>query len=332
MKGKAEKLMEQYDLEVFGIRRGRGTFIYETNQGIKVLKPMKGSTTRIAALDMVLDKVRKETDILVEKYVLGKEENWISENEEGEHCVLKDHLEGKEWNLEDEQELLYAAEILGQLHSVLCISDESSEGSQFPMSAPWYEEVEKRNREMKRTRNFMRNQKRKSVFELLYLKVYPMFEEESLKVMEKLQQSGYEKMWQQAKEKGQLCHGDFTYHNLIHCQGKVAILNFESVYQGIQVDDLYHFLRKALEKNHWDFELFKSALARYEKFRSLNGAEKEYLYLRFAYPEKYWKIANHYYNARKTRIPEKDMKKLELLIEQEKDKDRFLYLMEDLLV
>lgn len=317
MKDKAEKIVEQYDLEVLGIRRGRGTYIYETNRGTKVFKPVKASEERIKTLELLLERIGGRMNILVGNYVIGKEEKWICENEEGEPCILKEHIEGREWDLENEQELLQATEILGQLHMVL-------KGNYFPMSAPWNLEVEKRNREMQRTRKFMRNQKRKTPFESLYLKVYPEFEKEFLKVAKQLEESGYEALWQKAREEGQLCHGDFTYHNLVHCGNVAAVLNFESVYKGIQIDDLYHFLRKAMEKNNWNFSLWEKMLASYDKVRPVSREELNYLYLRFSYPEKYWKIANHYQNSRKTRIPEKDMKKLEILINQGKEKNTFL--------
>ena len=44
--------------------------------------------------------------------------------------------------------------------------------------------------------------------------------------------------------------------------------------------------------------------------------------IRLAYPEKFWKLANHYFNSRKTWIPEKSLQKLEILDMQEKKSAR----------
>ena len=41
------------------------------------------------------------------------------------------------------------------------------------------------------------------------------------------------------------------------------------------------------------------------KMRPLGDAEFENFCIRLAYPEKFWKLANHYFNSRKTWIPEK---------------------------
>ena len=48
------------------------------------------------------------------------------------------------------------------------------------------------------------------------------------------------------------------------------------------------------------------------------------LYYRFAYPEKFWKIVNFYYNSGKAWIPGRNMEKLEKLLMQEKEKKDFL--------
>ena len=47
-------------------------------------------------------------------------------------------------------------------------------------------------------------------------------------------------------------------------------------------------------------------------------------YYRLAYPEKFWKIVNFYYNSRKAWIPGKNQEKLEKLVAQEKEKQKFL--------
>ncbi|MBD9155668.1 MAG: CotS family spore coat protein, partial [Lachnospiraceae bacterium] len=47
-------------------------------------------------------------------------------------------------------------------------------------------------------------------------------------------------------------------------------------------------------------------------------------YYRFAYPEKFWKIVNFYYNSRKVWIPGRHMEKLERLLIQQGVKKAFL--------
>ena len=60
------------------------------------------------------------------------------------------------------------------------------------------------------------------------------------------------------------------------------------------------------------------------KERSLSFVEQISIIYRFAYPEKFWKIANYYFNAKKSFVPEKSMEKLEKLLEQESQKTLFI--------
>ena len=57
---------------------------------------------------------------------------------------------------------------------------------------------------------------------------------------------------------------------------------------------------------------------------SLEEGELKQLYIRLAYPEKFWKIANSYYHSNKAWISVKNMEKLNTAIRQTKEKERFI--------
>ena len=50
----------------------------------------------------------------------------------------------------------------------------------------------------------------------------------------------------------------------------------------------------------------------------------EYLKIRLAYPEKFWKTANAYYRSNKAWISAKSIEKLTTAIAQTREKERFL--------
>ena len=102
------------------------------------------------------------------------------------------------------------------------------------------------------------------------------------------------------------------------------ILNFEKCIYDSPVRDLYLFMRKLLEKSGYaqniGFELVKA----YQEVRPLTQQDCRQLYYRLAYPEKFWKIVNFYYNTGKAWIPGKNMEKLARVTRQEEDKQLFL--------
>ena len=104
----------------------------------------------------------------------------------------------------------------------------------------------------------------------------------------------------------------------------MAVTNFERMHVGIQVEDLYYFVRKIMEKYTWKQKTGHKILEAYENNRKLSPEEKEYVGLRLAYPEKFWKTASSYYYSNKAWLPQKYVEKLELAVRQNEEKRAFL--------
>jgi hypothetical protein len=88
--------------------------------------------------------------------------------------------------------------------------------------------------------------------------------------------------------------------------------------------DLANFIRKMLEKNDWSDSLGIELISEYDGYRPLRVAEYRQLYGLLLFPEKFWKVTNHYMNSRKTWISERDIDKLKRIIEQEEKRLNFL--------
>jgi hypothetical protein len=90
------------------------------------------------------------------------------------------------------------------------------------------------------------------------------------------------------------------------------------------MEDLYYFLRKCMEKHHYDERLGYRMMRAYDSVNKLGKKERDYLAIRLAYPEKFWKITNSYYHSGKAWIPAKNVEKLSLSVAQTEEKKRFL--------
>ena len=102
------------------------------------------------------------------------------------------------------------------------------------------------------------------------------------------------------------------------------MINFEKFALDSPTRDLSLFFRKIMEKNNWSGVWGQRMLRSYEKQRPLSAEERLDLYYRLSYPEKFWKIINFYYNSSKVWIPAKNLEKLEKLLKQEEEKNRYL--------
>ena len=128
-----------------------------------------------------------------------------------------------------------------------------------------------------------------------------------------------------------MIHGEYNYHNIIMTKEGIATTNFEKFRRDIQVEDLYYFLRKTMEKNGWKQDLGRRMIASYEEKRSLSEEERHLLYTLLLYPEKYWKQCNFYYNGKKSWMSSKSYEKLLRIRGQEEGRIQFLEMIKDVL-
>ena len=83
-----------------------------------------------------------------------------------------------------------------------------------------------------------------------------------------------------------LCHGELNQHHILMGPGYTAVIEFNKMHLGVQVADLYHFIRKAMEKHGWNMKLGMRLLNSYDRVLTMGEKEREYLYYSFLYPEK----------------------------------------------
>lgn len=324
MNEKGLPVLEQYDLALQNTYRGRGAVLLDTDQGFKLLKAFSGSKYKVAYEQQLLQAVL-QAGIQTDCYTENREGELLSTDRDETVYVLKSWPKGRECDVKNEEELLQAMELLAGLHLAMRgIWDAGEEEPGRLLEPDLRIEFEKHNKELKKVQNFIRAKQKKADFELLYLKYAEAMLRKGKKAREALEKPFYEALQKEARELQTICHGEYIHHNVLFGKQGPAVVNFGRCQIGIQAGDLYLFLRKIMEKHGWSCTLGKSMLEAYERVRPLSGAEREYLAVRLFYPEKFWKLANHYYNTNKCWLSEKSMEKLKLCIRQQEAKTAFL--------
>ena len=156
---------------------------------------------------------------------------------------------------------------------------------------------------------------------MLFIRQYERFAGKAEEITEMLAQMKPE------QQVSGFCHGDFNQHNLIFSRQGTAIVRFENFSYDIRVSDLANFVRKMMEKNNWNTGLGMDLIRAYDSIRKMTEQEFKYLYFYLAYPEKFWKIANHYNNSHKAWLSGRNIEKLEKVIEQETAREQFLQIL-----
>ncbi len=320
---RAVELLEQYDIEVLRTRKGRGAIVCDTNQGCLIFKEYSGSQDRIELQDRVLRQVAEAGLVRVEAIIPAREGSLFVKDMDGTAYVLKTWQEGRECGVHEREECLEAVRLLARLHGSMELPADTPN---IPVAFSPEKEYDKHNKELKRVRKYLRQKGQKSWFETSLRKAFDPFLEQALAVTEEWREYCLEPGQPGTGDKDSvpLCHGDYQYHNILLGPRGWFVVNFEKCMCDDPIRDLYLLLRKLLEKGNWSVPLGEELLAAYEKERPISARSWIDLYYRLAYPEKFWKIVNFYYNSGKAWIPGKNQEKLERVIEQEKEKQHFL--------
>lgn len=314
-------VLEQYSIEVYNVRRVRGAVLCETDQGLMLLKEAQIWERRLPFLIELYRHLEDAGEKRVDTIIANKAGEYVSIAEDETRYVLKKWYQGKECDVYRENEILECIRTLGRLHRIMVMPRENDAKIK---ERTLQEEYFRHNRELRKVFNFIRERSVKGSFEQTFLKGYEKMYSLALAAEKMLAGSTYLQMEKEVEEKGTIMHGEYNYHNLLICADGIAVTGFERAHYGIQLEDLYYFMRKILEKHQYAPQLAVRMLQAYDKENTLDREKREYLAVRFAYPEKFWKISNMYYHSNKAWIPEKNTEKLEKVIAQTEEKKYFL--------
>lgn len=317
------EIEEKYELKVENMRKGRGAWIFETDHGLKLLKEYKGSVKRLEFEELVQETLDDVSTVKADRYMRNREGELTSAAEDGTRYIVKDWFADRECDLKDTREILSAVRQIAVLHKAFRKVEAREEWNLKSMiSPPFYENMDKHNRELRKVRNYIRGKQKKSDFELCVIKSFDRFYGQAMEAERKMREafagenadlSGYS-----------ICHGELNQHHILIGRDYVAVTEFNKLHFGFQVEDLYYFMRKVMEKHDWNPILGDSILDAYERVLPLSPMDRKSLYCLFLYPEKYWKQLNFYYNTNKAWIPARQREKIEGLERQEEGRMEFI--------
>ena len=324
MNDKAVNVLEQYDMTVSRTFKGRGTIICDTDQGMRVLKEYRGRTEKLELLYQLQSKLKDSlrTDMLIRT----KEGALFVKDIDNSVYILEEQVDGKECSYKNEEDIVKACGAMAKLH-LKFMTPQSEKICLMPVFF-YADEMERHTVECKRVRNYLRKLHNKTEFERALLKEYDYFLEKAVDVTRRAREESQAEYEAYVNSNGLYCHGDYQYHNVVFGKGNggayTGIVNLEHFAHDAGARDFYLLFRKISEKCDWSLDMAQSMLDAYQNRRVFPPIEWRSLCLRLAYPEKFWKIINFYYNSRKSWMPNRNYDKLESLIHQEKNREKLL--------
>lgn len=324
MNDRNDEVFEQYDMKIYNTFRARGSFLLETNRGMKLFKSFEGSRNRVEFENKIKEHIHSQGYTNIDLFVRNKNNEIISEDSQGNKYVIKDWFVGEECNLKNPMDISDATSNLANLHTLMLNISLTPAEIQYNTYHYIPDLFDKHNRELKRVRGYIRDKRQKNEFETCYMNCYEEFYEQGMKAIELVKNSNFDSILESSVSNTHICHGNYTYHNILILKNGIATTNFEKSCVGIQMMDLYLFIRKVMEKNEWNIEFGEKILKEYNKYKPLTDSELHTLFVLLLYPEKFWKITNFYYNGKKSWVPQRNIQKLLSIQEQNGVKQNFL--------
>lgn len=354
MEDKIEEVLKQYPVRVKTKRRMRGAILLETEEGIRMIRSYAGSRSRLYFEEQVKQCLCDRGYSLVDTVVENLDGELLTRDGAGGRWIMKQWYLGRECDIRDSREVRQASAHLAKLHEKMLLSEEQlsglgscekeagegTENKEMHLVTVSEEEDEERgalartqgsdlferhNRELKRIHSYIRKKRRKNEMEICLLNSFHHFYEQGCEAQRMCEENGdFEHLLRKAKEYREVVHGSYNYHNIIFQGRQIVTTNFERAEIGIQILDLYDFIRKVMEKNGWKQELGLRMVDAYQQIRRMDLREKRLLYTMLLYPEKYWKQCNFYYNGKKSWMSAKNYEKLQRIQAQEAERIKFL--------
>lgn len=323
MSDKMSEVYEAYDMEIRQTMRGRGAILLATDRGLFQVKTPDVNESRLMAEYQFKEKLYDMGFENIDRCIKNNRDELVTYDRYNNPYVVRCFFDGKECNLNSADEVRLAVANLAKLHIMCRDVWNEMEGD---VHIRVCNDFRRRNKELKRVRNFILKQKRRRDFECLYIKAYDYFYEQAKQCEESISAGG----------EGELdtahlgyCHGMYNQHSVLigADNGENVVkgtINFDRFYVGNQLNDLYHFMRKTLEKNNYNFSVAEQIIEQYNEICPLSADDINYIYIQYRYPEKFYKISNQYINSSKNWISPKMLEKLQRVIADEDKKQVIL--------
>ena len=165
MEEKIADMLAQYDLKVYRAGRVKGSWILETDRGLKNLGSCAYSEGKVKFEQKVKQFAAEQGFAELDLYIPNREQNFLVQGPYNEWFVMKNWFYGEECNAYDFKQVLDTVATLARLHNCMEGLKLTEEEKGFCLQPKLPEVLERRNKELRRVRTYIRSKKQKNTFE-----------------------------------------------------------------------------------------------------------------------------------------------------------------------
>ena len=313
MQGIEREIENIYSLDVSSMFPYKDMFIIVTPKGHKAIRRIPFSFERLRFVHGAKEHLASNGFPFIDPYVLtaSGDPGFYHNNS---LYALTDLIDGRESSFDSDADLVKAAAALAGMHKASAgyIAPEGCKVQNELGRLPGYfakrlEDIKKMRKQAKRG---------KGRFDQLFLQYADHFINVGEKASKELAASAYEKLAAKTWDEKSFCHHDYTHHNIILNDGRVTIINFNYCCYELRVYDVANLLRRKMRKCGWDVSKSELIIRSYCSVDSLDREEMEVMKIVLQFPQKFWRVANRYYNSRRSWSEKRYVNRLQEVIDE----------------
>ena len=215
-------VLSQYGLTAITTCKGRGAMLCETETGWKSIQEFGGARNKLELQCQLQEQLMRSGAVQTDCPLRNETGELVSQGEDGLFYVVREWHPGKECDTRSIPEIRRAASAMARLHKAACLPLQKEYEKESLIS-----ECVRHNAEIRKIKKYISKKQKKNTFEKLLLGSADEFLEQGEAAVEELKQSDYEQLREQARQRGNICHGEFNQHNILFSGGQDIVIHFD---------------------------------------------------------------------------------------------------------
>lgn len=219
----------------------------------------------------------------------------------GEIFFITEWIPGRESNFKNLVDLELAVVSLARMHRATRGFHPPAGIKLKSRHGKWTDRFRDRTEELRHYKEMALQNPNPTDFDRYYLKHVDQEMEDCEKALHLLTEANYHEMAKKAKKDGGFCHNDYVYHNVMinDLEPNAYIIDFDYARHDVRVYDLARFMRRVIKKKDQQKDLLDVILSSYISEYPLEPREYTLLAAFIQFPQRFWRMADRYYNRKR---------------------------------
>ncbi len=330
MKEFSASILEPFGLRAKRVTRAYGAFICDTNQGIVLVKDTSETEESLWFAHGAKEHLARQGFSWTDRYQMTRD-GQVCAQQNGEVYTVRCWMKAEEAQLTDAHCAVQMAAMLGRMHRAARGYEAAAKSRQVNRCYEWPQRIYKDGRKLQSYSKMLRKNGRYREFDLMVLECLPEAVAEIGEAQKFFLDDKYTCLAERSERERTFGHGSYNDHTVLLGGGQGMITDFEQSCYMIPVVDLVMLLERAMRKNGWEAQLGLKMLESYDRWCQMGEEEKQMVQALMLYPMRFCQLCSEAYQMKRSWMPISYKRKMEEVMEQQKQRKDFLKQLEHVL-